>query len=175
MEAQNSTSNYLLSADSICKNFGERQVLQDINLSISEGQIVTLIGPNGAGKTTLVRIILGLLQADSGSIFQRPDLTVGYMPQKMHIEPTLPLTVLRFLQLVLKTDQARIDRTLIDLNISHLLQQQLVSISGGELQRVLLARALLRNPQILILDDSEPWPPRSRRSGSWRPDRPRRR
>ncbi len=153
MQAQNSTPDCLLSAESISKKFGERQVLQDINLKISQGQIVTLIGPNGAGKTTLVRIILGLLQADSGSIFQRAALRIGYMPQKMHVEPTLPLTVLRFLQLALKTDRALIDRTLIELNIAHLLQQQLVSISGGELQRVLLARALLRNPHILILDE----------------------
>lgn len=153
MSAQNSSSGYLLSADSISKNFGKRQVLQDINLKIKPGQIVTLIGPNGAGKTTLVRIILGLLQADSGSIFHRPALRIGYMPQRMHVESTLPLTVLRFLQLAQMTDRELIDRTLIELNISHLVQQQLVSISGGELQRVLLARALLRNPHILILDE----------------------
>jgi len=135
------------------KDYGDFTAVESLDLSIGEGEMFGFIGPNGAGKTTLVRIILGLLQADSGSIFQRPDLRIGYMPQKLHIEPNLPLTVLRFLQLALRSNQSVIDSTLIQLNISHLLQQQLVSISGGELQRVLLARALLRNPHILILDE----------------------
>jgi zinc transport system ATP-binding protein len=143
----------LVSVSSICKNFGERRVLENIDLEIEQGKIVTLIGPNGAGKTTLVRIILGLLEADSGEIYRQAALRIGYMPQKMHIEPTLPLNVHRFLLLSGKHDEASVDAILQRLKISHLKQQQLVAISGGEMQRVLLARALLRKPQLLILDE----------------------
>ena len=158
MEALNSNSSTLLSAESIYKNFGPRKVLEDINFSIDRGQIVTLIGPNGAGKTTLVRIALGLVQADAGRIIHQPSLRIGYMPQKIHIEPTLPLTVFRFLQLASRNEnglnaRSLIEVTLNELKIVHLQQQQLAAISGGELQRVLLARALLRQPQLLILDE----------------------
>ncbi len=143
----------LLAARSINKDFAERKILENISLTIEEGQIVTLIGPNGAGKTTLVRIALGLLQPDSGSIYHRPKLRIGYMPQRVHVEPTLPLTVNRFLQLANRQDKALLSSTLKDLKIGHLEGQQLAAISGGELQRVLLARALLRKPELLILDE----------------------
>lgn len=143
----------LLAAKSINKNFAEKKILENISLTIEEGQIVTLIGPNGAGKTTLVRIALGLLKPDSGSIYHRPKLRIGYMPQRVHVEPTLPLTVNRFLQLANRQDKAFLSSTLEDLKIGHLESQQLTAISGGELQRVLLARALLRKPELLILDE----------------------
>ena len=143
----------LLAAKSINKDFAEKKILENISLTIEEGQIVTLIGPNGAGKTTLVRIALGLLRPDSGSIYHRPALRIGYMPQRVHIEPTLPLTVNRFLQLANRQDKTLLSDTLEELKISHLEGQQLTAISGGELQRVLLARALLRKPELLILDE----------------------
>lgn len=143
----------LLTASGVCKSFGERKVLENIDLSIKGGQIVTLIGPNGAGKTTLVRIALGLIQADSGSIFHRPSLRIGYMPQKIQVEATLPLTVVRFLQLANRNEPQLLLETLQELKISHLATQQLSAISGGELQRVLLARALLRSPHLLVLDE----------------------
>lgn len=143
----------LLAARAINKDFTDRKILENINLTIKKGQIVTLIGPNGAGKTTLVRIALGLLQADSGSIYHCPSLRIGYMPQRVHVEPTLPLTVIRFLHLANRHDKALMSATLSDLKIGHIEQQQLTAISGGELQRVLLARALLRKPQLLILDE----------------------
>jgi len=143
----------LLAAKSINKDFADKKILENISLTIEEGQIVTLIGPNGAGKTTLVRVALGLLHPDSGTIYHRPKLRIGYMPQRVHVEPTLPLTVNRFLQLANRQDTELLSNTLKDLKIGHLEAQQLTSISGGELQRVLLARALLRKPQLLILDE----------------------
>ncbi len=146
-------SSPLLSATSIHKNFGERKVLEDINLSVEPGQILTLIGPNGAGKTTLVRIVLGLIEADSGEITHRDSLRIGYMPQKIHVEPTLPITVARFLQLANNSNPSLLEETLDQLRISHLSQQQITAISGGELQRVLLARAMLREPHLLVLDE----------------------
>lgn len=151
--ANNNEASLLLAAESINKDFADKKVLEDISLTIQEGQIVTLIGPNGAGKTTLVRVALGLLQPDSGSIYRRPGLRIGYMPQRVHVEPTLPLTVNRFLQLANRQDKALLSNTLQDLNIGHLEDQQLTAVSGGELQRVLLARALLRKPELLILDE----------------------
>jgi zinc transport system ATP-binding protein len=140
-------------ATGITLGFGDWCVLHGVDLSGVAGRFVTLIGPNGAGKTTLVRILLGLLKADSGEIWKRPGLTIGYMPQRMHIEPTLPISVRRFLQLTGIVDTASIDAQLGELRVVHLADQQLNSISGGELQRVLLCRALLRRPQLLILDE----------------------
>ena len=153
MQTTSSENTALLSANSIYKSFGGRMVLEDIKLSIEPGQIVTLIGPNGAGKTTLVRIVLGLMQADAGEIFRQSTLQIGYMPQKMQVESTMPLNVLRFLQLSGKHDQTQVEETLTLLRIGHLQRRQMVTISGGELQRVLLARALMRNPDLLVLDE----------------------
>ena len=143
----------LLAANGINKTLAARKILQGIDLEIEEGQIVTLIGPNGAGKTTLVRVLLGLLPVDTGSVYLRPGLRIGYMPQRMHIESTLPITVQRFLQLSNPRSDKKLEEVLEQLIIAHLSQQQLISISGGELQRVLLARALLRDPHLLILDE----------------------
>ena len=143
----------LVKATNVSVGFADRQVLHGVNLEIERGRIVTLIGPNGAGKTTLVRIILGMLKPDTGEVWRCPGLTIGYMPQRLHIEPTLPISVLRFLQLTGIRDHARITGLLEKLKVAHLADQQLRKISGGELQRVLLARALLRKPSLLILDE----------------------
>ena len=146
-------SKLLLAAYGINKTLGTRKILQSIGLEIEEGQIVTLIGPNGAGKTTLVRVLLGLLPKDAGSVYLRPGLGIGYMPQRVNIESTLPITVQRFLRLSSPSSGKKIEEVLEQLTIAHLSGQQLISISGGELQRVLLARALLRDPHLLILDE----------------------
>jgi len=152
-DATESPSEVLLALRAIDKGFAEKKILDQISLTIDAGQIVTLIGPNGAGKTTLVRIALGLMQPDSGTIYHRPALRIGYMPQRVHVEPTLPLTVDRFLQLANRRDPGLMSSTLEQLKIGHLGRNQLADISGGELQRVLLARALLRRPELLILDE----------------------
>ncbi|NKB34701.1 MAG: zinc ABC transporter ATP-binding protein ZnuC [Pseudomonadales bacterium] len=143
----------LIAAQGINKALNSRNILQGIDLEIEEGQIVTLIGPNGAGKTTLVRILLGLIAADTGAVHKRPNLRIGYMPQRVQLESTLPITVHRFLRLANPPSNKEIEASLSQLNITHLAQQQVISISGGELQRVLLARALLRKPHLLILDE----------------------
>ncbi len=153
MMSPGSSLQILLSVEGIHKNFADRKVLENITLQVSEGKIVTLIGPNGAGKTTLVRIALRLMSPDSGTVTHRPGLRIGYMPQKMHVAQTLPITVVRFLHLAEGLLESEIDSTLIELNILHLKDHQLAAISGGEMQRVLLARALLRKPQLLILDE----------------------
>jgi zinc transport system ATP-binding protein len=129
-----------------------RQILQQADLTLEAGKIVTLIGPNGAGKTTLVRAVLELIKVDEGSIEKAQDLRIGYMPQKLHIDASLPLTVARFLALGGKPRVA-LDEILQLTGITALINQPMQSLSGGETQRVLLARALLRDPQLLVLDE----------------------
>ncbi len=143
----------LIEASDISVTFGQRPVLQHVSVKVHEGEVVTLIGPNGAGKTTLVRIMLGLVKPQSGHVQRRDGLRIGYMPQKLHIEPTLPITVRRFLELARHAGKTPIDDVLEEVRIGHLLDQQMRAISGGEMQRVLLARALTQAPQLLVLDE----------------------
>ncbi|GGC10338.1 zinc import ATP-binding protein ZnuC [Marinobacterium zhoushanense] len=133
--------------------FGEDRVLNNINLNLHTDCITTLIGPNGAGKTTLVRVVLGLLKPTRGNIWRQPGLRVGYMPQKLHIDRTLPLTVARFMQVPHRTAAIDVNAALTAVGADHLLNKSIHDLSGGETQRVLLARALLRNPQLLVLDE----------------------
>lgn len=128
-------------------------VLEDVNLRVAPGEIVTLIGPNGAGKTSLVRIVLGLLKADAGQVRAKPKLRIGYMPQKLHVDPTLPLTVERFLMLAPGVRRSEVVEAMAEVAATHLLPRPLQQVSGGELQRILLARALLRKPHLLVLDE----------------------
>ena len=128
-------------------------VLDQVSLRVMPGEIVTLIGPNGAGKTSLVRIVLGLLKSDSGKVWKQSRLRVGYMPQKLHIDATLPLTVDRFLMLSPGVKRAAVLEALVEVGADHLLKRPLQQVSGGELQRILLARALLRKPHLLVLDE----------------------
>jgi len=132
--------------------FGRRVALDGVSLTVSEGEIVTIIGPNGAGKTTLLRVALGLQRADAGRIERWPGLRVGYLPQRLAIDETLPLTVRRFLAVVPKA-RRDVAATLAETGAAHTLDLPVQTLSGGETQRVLLARALLREPQLLVLDE----------------------
>ncbi len=145
--------NALVRLTQVGVSFNGQAVLSDVDLAIEPGQIVTLIGPNGAGKTTLVRSVLGLLKPHVGEVWRRPRLTIGYMPQKLHVDATLPLSVLRFLRLVPGVRREQALAALREVGAAHVLERPLQSISGGELQRVLLARALLRKPELLVLDE----------------------
>ena len=143
----------LIRLDGVAVSFNGQAVLDEVQLSVQPGEIVTLIGPNGAGKTTLVRVVLGLLQPQRGSVRRAPRLRIGYMPQKLHVDATLPLSVLRFLRLVPGVDRRRALAALAEVGAEQVIDSPLQSISGGEMQRVLLARALLREPQLLVLDE----------------------
>lgn len=143
----------LMRLERICVRFGSQLVLDDVSLTLRAGEIVTLIGPNGAGKTSLVRTVLGLLSPDRGTVWRKPRLRLGYMPQKLHIDPNLPLSVLRFLQLVPGVDRSKVLAALGEVGVQRVIDTPLQRISGGELQRVLLARALLREPELLVLDE----------------------
>ncbi|BES84729.1 zinc import ATP-binding protein ZnuC [Pectobacterium araliae] len=143
----------LVSLNNISVTFGSRKVLSDISLTLQEGRILTLLGPNGAGKSTLVRVVLGLLSPTSGSLVRDPALRIGYVPQKLHLDTTLPLTVSRFMQLRPGVKKQDILPALKRVQAAHLLEQPMQKLSGGETQRVLLARALLNQPQLLVLDE----------------------
>jgi len=130
-----------------------RSILDHVDIRVHKGEIVTLIGPNGAGKSTLVRIILGLQKSDSGQVWLRSGIRIGYMPQRLHIDPTLPLTVHRFLTLAQRASIERLEAVLAEVGAGHLLGVPMQTLSGGETQRVLLARAMLRDPELLILDE----------------------
>ncbi len=130
-----------------------RRILEQIDLVIHRGEIVTLIGPNGAGKSTLVRVLLGLMEPDEGTVWLRPGLRIGYMPQKLTIDPVLPLTVRRFLTLAKRCEESRLHQVLDRVGVAYLLDTPIQHASGGELQRILLARALLRDPDLLVLDE----------------------
>ena len=146
-------SRLLLEVSDVDLVIGKQVLLQRINLKISQGEILTIIGPNGAGKTTLLRVALGLLKPTSGKINATPGLTIGYMPQRLHLDPTFPLTVRRMLALACKNDQTKMIPLLEEVGATHVLDSPLQTLSGGELQRVLLARALVREPDLLVLDE----------------------
>lgn len=143
----------LLSLKNISVSFGERHVLQDVTFSLHKGEILTLLGPNGAGKSTIVRIVLGLIPPSSGKIERPRNLSIGYVPQKLYLDATMPLTVKRFMLLKPKVKTKDILPALMRVKAEHLIEQPMQKLSGGETQRVLLARALLNQPDLLVLDE----------------------
>jgi zinc transport system ATP-binding protein len=143
----------LLVVDNIGFAIRGNPILQDVSLRVTGGEIVALIGPNGAGKSTLVRIVLGLLRPDRGRIWLKPGVRVGYTPQGLAMDDTLPLTVRRFITLGTAAPRDRVRAVLAEVGAAQVLDSPVQAISGGELQRVLLARALLREPDLLVLDE----------------------
>lgn len=130
-----------------------RVILDHVDLDLTRGEIVTLIGPNGAGKTTLVRLLLGLERADAGTITRKPGLRIGYAPQRFDRDAAIPMTTGRFLELGSRCSDSQKRSALAEVGAAHTIDRQLVLLSGGELQRVVLARALLRDPDLLVLDE----------------------
>ncbi len=141
----------------LLKNAGVRReghwLVRGVDLTLAPGEIVTLIGPNGSGKTTTAKLTLGIMQADEGSVARKPGLRVGYVPQKLVIDWTMPLRVREFMSLTRNGDSAAQLATLERTGASALLDRDLRSLSGGELQRVSLARAIARKPDLLVLDE----------------------
>ena len=129
-----------------------RKILDSVSLTLQRGEIITIIGPNGAGKSTLLKLALGLIAPTSGNVRRSDGLRIGYMPQQLHIDANLPLSTVRFLQLA-SAQTSAIRAALAEVGASGLEQHAVQSLSGGEMQRVLLARALLRNPDLLVLDE----------------------
>jgi len=134
--------------------YGSKFVLKNMNLSLKAGEIVTIVGPNGSGKTTLFKAIIGTVSVSKGTIEIKPNLRIGYVPQQLKIDQTLPITVERFLKLSNINFEKSLDKTELILGSKDLLDVQINSLSGGEMQRVLLARALINDPQVLLLDEA---------------------
>lgn len=143
----------LVELANISVQFDERKVLDKVSLTIKRGEITTLIGPNGAGKSTLVKVLLGLQKRFIGQITRQKGLRTGYVPQKLKLNDSLPLTVERFLKLAGRYSQQEIIDSLKLVGAEHMLMANMHSLSGGETQRVLLARALLQRPDLLVLDE----------------------
>jgi zinc transport system ATP-binding protein len=133
--------------------FGQHKALDSVDITVERGEIVNLIGPNGSGKTTLLRAILGLQRASAGTARTAPGVRVGYMPQRLTVDPVLPLTVRRFLVLAQPAPVERLIETLAWVGAERVIDNPVQELSGGEMQRVLLARALLREPDLLVLDE----------------------
>lgn len=133
---------------------GGRLVLEDIHLRVEPGEIVTIVGPNGSGKTTLLRSIIGSLRPSRGRIDKAPELTIGYVPQRLHLDATLPMTVSRFMGLPRRRSARPVEQVLERAGAGGLGGRQMSALSGGQFQRVLLARALLESPDLLILDEA---------------------
>jgi zinc transport system ATP-binding protein len=150
---QNGPGRTLVTLHGVTVSLGATRVLDAVDLVVGAGEIVTLIGPNGAGKTTLLRVALGLLKAERGTVRLEPGLRVGYMPQRIAVDPSLPLTVGRFLTMAADGADRRALAALERVGAPRTLGTPIQSISGGEMQRVLLARALLRDPDLLVLDE----------------------
>lgn len=143
----------LLAASRLSVTLDGHAVLSDITLAIQPGEIVTILGPNGSGKSTLLRALLGILPATKGTVTRQPGLVIGYVPQRLTIDRTLPMTVRRFLSLPTRVSDAAAHEALARAGLPDVAQRQMTDLSGGQLQRVLLARALLSKPHILVLDE----------------------
>lgn len=141
----------LVTVEHLGLNRNHKQILKDISFKISQGEIISLIGPNGAGKSSLVKCIVGIWPICEGKLKQQPGLRIGYMPQSIQWDASLPMTVSRFLKL----GQPHVDihKILDEVGVTYAKDSQLSTLSGGERQRVLLARALLRKPHLLVLDE----------------------
>ncbi len=145
-------SDILVSARDIGVRWGERWIIRHVDLRVERGMLVSLIGANGAGKSTCAKAVLGLIDIDEGAI-ERAPVTVGYVPQRLAISPTLPLTLRRLMTLTGRFPRRDIDAALAAVGLERLGDPPIATLSGGEFQRLLLARALIDRPDLLVLDE----------------------
>ncbi len=144
----------LISAENLSLHHGAQVVLRDVGFTIDRGEIVMIVGPNGSGKSSLLRALIGAMPVAEGHVARASGLKIGYVPQRLHIDTTLPMTVTRFLNLPKRQSTGTITAALTRAGVPELADRQMTGLSGGQFQRVLLARALLGEPDILILDEA---------------------
>lgn len=143
----------LIAAHGLTVRHGGQEVLSRVDFVISKGEIVTLVGPNGSGKSTLLKALIGLERAAEGRVDRAAGLSIGYVPQRLHLDARLPMTVRRFLSLPRRVSDADAEAALARTGVAGIGPRPMQALSGGQFQRVLLARALLAQPDILILDE----------------------
>ena len=154
----------LVSFDRVTLGYGRRTILSDLSFTIAEGDFLGLVGPNGAGKTTVLRAILGTLKPQSGTLARSPGLRFGYVPQRDQVDYNFPLKVLdvvlmgRYDRIGVarrpgQDDRRRAMDALEHVGIPELAERQLKDLSGGQKQRTLIARALVGEPNVLVLDE----------------------
>lgn len=132
---------------------GDNWRIEDVSFDIFRGQIVTLVGPNGSGKSTTARLVTENLRADVGTVERAAKLKIGYVPQKLNIDRIMPMSVRRFMRLTGGVSTNEIDEALEKVGIAHLAHRDLQILSGGQFQRAMLARAIARKPDLLVLDE----------------------
>lgn len=147
------TGGPLIAAEGMDVVLGRARVLRDVTLRVRAGEIVTVVGPNGSGKSTLLRALVGAVRPSRGRVVRRDGLRLGYVPQRLHVDPTLPLTVRRFLDLPRRVPDAAAAAALAEAGAEGLGRRQMADLSGGQFQRALLARAALGDPDLLLLDE----------------------
>jgi len=143
----------IISLENVTVEHNNHEILNDVSLDISKNEFLTIVGPNGAGKTTLLKIMLGLIKPSSGKVIRNNKIKVGYTPQQINHNHFLPIDVENFIKLNKKIEKDAFEEIVSETNINTILNNQLFELSGGEIQRVLLARSLIDSPDLLILDE----------------------
>ncbi|BAC24262.1 yebM [Wigglesworthia glossinidia endosymbiont of Glossina brevipalpis] len=133
--------------------YGKKKILNNISFKISHGKIITILGPNGSGKSTLARVILGLILPSHGKLIKHKKLRMSYVPQKIFFDINIPITVEKFMNLNSFFKKNNVHKFLQKVNAEHLLKKSIHNLSGGEIQKVLLARSLLNKPHLIVLDE----------------------
>jgi len=143
----------LISLNSVTIGYDNKIVLRDVDLTVKRGEIITIVGPNGSGKTSVMRALIGALVPKTGSVSRSKSLRVGYVPQKLNVDHSFPITVRRFLSVPTRASVEQISEAAVLVGILDILDQQIATLSGGQFQRALVARAIIDTPDLLLLDE----------------------
>lgn len=143
----------LIAAENLGVSYAGKTTLQGVTCHVDAGEIVTIVGPNGSGKSTMIKALIGAIGTDSGTVTRKDKLRIGYVPQRLDLNHTMPMTVGRFMRLTVAQSRARHMELLDSVGVAHLENASMRGLSGGQFQRVLFARALAENPELLILDE----------------------
>jgi zinc transport system ATP-binding protein len=149
------TKNTLLKAKDVSYKVDKQLILNNVSIEIKKQDFITIIGPNGAGKTSLLKILLGITKPTKGNVDKQKNLKIGYLPQKIHIDNSIPISVRYFLKLNKNIDENKLEEVIKETQINKIADKQIHQLSGGEKQRLLLANALINDPDLLILDEPD--------------------